>query len=218
MDKTSLIDKRFGRLIVKNFHDVVDKYISRWECVCDCGNTVVVRRTGLHNGTKSCGCARKGAQSKTMVFSPDEQSSYEIWYNMKRRCYDEKFDKYSYYGGDGVTVCERWLEPNGVGFRNFLEDMGKRPENMSLNRIRGAKVYSKENCEWTTMQMQSFDQRRSKNNKSGRTGVSWDKRRNNWVAYIDCFRRIHLGNFYILEDAIKAREEAEIKYYGWTKD
>ena len=52
------------------------------------------------------------------------------------------------------------------------------------------------------------------NNESGRRGVSKDKKTGKWKAYIK-FRGEHisLGYYSNLEDAIKARERAEEKYY-----
>jgi len=53
------------------------------------------------------------------------------------------------------------------------------------------------------------------NNTSGRTGVCWYKRYQTWASYIYVDKkRIHLGSFTDKEDAIQAREEAEIKYFG----
>lgn len=218
MDTTSLIGKRFGKLVVLSF-EKYEKYQSFWKCLCDCGKETIGSRSNLTSSTKtSCGCARKGAQKKTMVFSEKEAYTYETWHNMKRRCYDVNFTHYNYYGGAGVTVCERWLEPDGKGFRNFLEDMGERPEGMSLNRINSVNLYSKETCEWANKQSQAFDQKKRKNNTSGKTGVSWDKRRERWVATIDFNKPIYLGSFVNIEDAILAREAAEMKYHGFTKE
>lgn len=53
------------------------------------------------------------------------------------------------------------------------------------------------------------------NNKSGVTGVSLDKRTNFYRSYINYKgKRLELGMFHNKEDAIKARLEAENKYYG----
>lgn len=50
----------------------------------------------------------------------------------------------------------------------------------------------------------------SKNNKSGYTGVSWDNRQCKWVAQIGHnSKAICLGRYDKIEDAIKARKEAE---------
>lgn len=53
-----------------------------------------------------------------------------------------------------------------------------------------------------------------KNNTSGVTGVEWVKSAQRWRATI-CFKgkRRYLGKFEKLEDAIKARKEAEAKLH-----
>lgn len=55
----------------------------------------------------------------------------------------------------------------------------------------------------------------SKNNTSGVTGVYWDNSKDKWFAQIMVDRiNIHLGSFISFEKAVKARKEAEIKYFG----
>lgn len=58
----------------------------------------------------------------------------------------------------------------------------------------------------------------SENNTSGFKGVSFNKRRSKWEAYIYLHRRkIHLGFFDEFDDAIKVRQKADEKYYGdWS--
>ena len=52
-------------------------------------------------------------------------------------------------------------------------------------------------------------------NTSGVKGVSWNKKNQKWKAYISVNKlKIELGWFENKNDAIKARKEAEIKYYG----
>ena len=43
-------------------------------------------------------------------------------------------------------VCERWSGEDG--FRNFLADMGERPEGLSIERKDNQKGYSPDNCIW----------------------------------------------------------------------
>lgn len=54
----------------------------------------------------------------------------------------------------------------------------------------------------------------SNKNTSGHKGVYLNKKRNKWVAQIK-FRQKHyyLGSFYTIEEAIKARQRAEEKYF-----
>ncbi len=53
------------------------------------------------------------------------------------------------------------------------------------------------------------------NNTSGTIGVSWAKNRNKWETYIRVNgKRKNLGHYADIEDAIEARRQAEIKYFG----
>lgn len=52
------------------------------------------------------------------------------------------------------------------------------------------------------------------NNTSGVKGVSWNKEKEAWDAYIGIHRRrIRLGRYAKFEDAVKARRRAEEEYY-----
>ena len=53
-----------------------------------------------------------------------------------------------------------------------------------------------------------------KNNTSGHKGVSWNKYHNKWNAYINIHgKKINLGYYCNIDDAVKARSEAEEKYF-----
>lgn len=60
------------------------------------------------------------------------------------------------------------------------------------------------------------DKRRlNKNNSSGVRGVTFDKKRNKWVAQITFQRKnYYLGRYDTKEEAIAARKAGEEKYYG----
>lgn len=63
IDTTSLINKRFGRLVVIERDlsvEIGHGKESRWICQCDCGNKVSILGRSLTSGrTQSCGCLRK---------------------------------------------------------------------------------------------------------------------------------------------------------------
>lgn len=62
--KKDLTNKIFERLtVVKEAGQAKDKEFL-WECICSCGNTVIVRGNSLTSGnTKSCGCLQKDKAS-----------------------------------------------------------------------------------------------------------------------------------------------------------
>lgn len=81
---------------------------------------------------------------------------YRTWLGMKRRCNNPNAVDYSYYGGRGIKVCNRWLE----SFENFLIDMGEKPDKkLSLDRVDNDGNYEPRNCRWATHSEQMLNRR-----------------------------------------------------------
>ena len=214
----------FGRLIVRLDLGVINNESKTYkvrmvmaECLnCSSG----VKRQILANlksgRSKSCGCLQKEIASKMLrQHGKSHTSTYRIWLSMNRRCENENHVAYKNYGGRGITVCPRWKE----SFENFLEDMGERPANMQIDRINNNKGYFLENCRWATVSENNFNRRVQENNKSGKTGVFWDKKRNKWCAQIiKNSKNYFVGRFENFDEAVEARKQAEIQFFGHTKD
>lgn len=185
----------------------------RWNCICECGGSKILRSSALKSGSDNCGCGyKRGTHGHTV--NADHSPTFTSWHSMMQRCLNENHEAYKLYGAIGVGVQESWKD-----FINFLEDMGERPHGTTLNRINGAMIYSKETCEWATLSIQAYDQKKRITNKSGKTGVCWDKRLSKWEAYISVDKKkISLGFSEELQEAIELRKAAELKYYGWNKE
>lgn len=137
---------------------------------------------------------------------------YISWYSMKTRCYNTNREDYKNYGGRGISVCDKWLD----SFESFLNDMGFCPDGHSLDRINVEGDYEPSNCRWADRTTQCTNSRVRSDNKVGCKGVNWHSKERKWNARISVKgKRISLGSFKNLNDAIKARKEAEIKY--WNK-
>lgn len=239
IDSKEMLDKRFGRLTV--LKEVSARlYINKkgkeehqryWLCLCDCGVRKEVRQQHLRNGLiVSCGCYgrdKTSARERKLEGLPEgytrncDQKSWQfiIWKAMIDRCYNPENSGYINYGGRGVTVCDSWLKPFGEGLYNFSSDMGERPEGFDLDRLDNSLGYCPENCGWSDRTQQCRNRRRFKNNTSGRTGVYWTHKHGVWQAQVTVDKKtIYLGSFSCIDDAIKAREEGELKYYGFIKE
>ena len=133
-----------------------------------------------------------------------KEPELHIWRAMISRCYNEKDRKYKYYGGRGITVCDRWLK----SYKNFVKDVGKRPAaNLTIDRIDNDEGYKPGNVRWATHQEQMLN-KRILNNKSGAVGVRQHHNSKRWVAEIRINGQYHhLGSFGTFEEAKKAREE-----------
>lgn len=98
------------------------------------------------------------------------RTTYTIWYGMVLRCCDCSHESYESYGGRGITCYEEWLyspysqegRTKAVAFRNFLRDVGLRPnQNVSLDRRDANGHYVPDNVRWATAQVQARNKRQS---------------------------------------------------------
>lgn len=105
------------------------------------------------NGRGYLGCRRciKISRDRTKKKPTVE---YKTWSSMRDRCLNPNNPMYKWYGERGIKICQRW-----DSYHNFLEDMGKRPEGLSLDRRDNDGDYTPENCRWASAKQQSMNRR-----------------------------------------------------------
>lgn len=169
---------------------------------CSCGNIIEVRRDSVVSGnTKSCGHLKdlslidftgQKFGRLTAIKKVDGDKRYCYWL-CKCDCGNEKIVKISNLKNGIIKSCGCLLEEIlQKDISNKVKE--KYVENTNLNNISNTELRS--------------------DNKSGVTGVHWCNKRNKWVAQIVVQKKsIYLGQFSEKSKAIKARKDAEEKYF-----
>ena len=189
-----LTGQRFGKLVVKSMAGKDSNGQTMWNCVCDCGGTVVAPTGQLKAGyRRSCGCLsrppRKDWIGKTFgnltVTAYDGKRSGKHWWKCTCSC------------GNKVTVCQSNLMSGhtiSCGCQNTPFASRTLVDGTCVEVLRSA-------VERKTI---------AKNNSSGVRGVYQNKRSGRWCAQITFKGKTkYLGSYGTLLEAKIARERGE---------
>jgi hypothetical protein len=122
---------------------------------CECGGEITTKAVQVKLGhTRSCGCIRR-ENRRTHGFTGHPLA--DAWHGIIQRCTNPNAQSWHNYGGRGITVCDRWLDP--WLFAEDIERLGPRPVGYSLDRIDNEKGYFADNVRWADRRTQRTNQR-----------------------------------------------------------
>lgn len=205
---------------------------TQWLCECDCPDRtkIIVHADYLLNKTgseKSCGCVKRNRMithnkngHKENIFDTQSYSFGIGWTsNTNNEFYFdlEDYDKIKQY-------C--WNETiDDKGYRALVTNLPDEHKTIKMSIMLGFKNHDhinrnpldnrKENLRPATYSENCRNRGKRKDNTSGVTGVSFDKWKNKWVAYVTINKKLkYLGYFDNKYDAILSRLKAEKEFYG----
>lgn len=221
-----LTGQRFGRLIVLHRGPNDKTKHTRWYCKCDCGTECLVYKDVLLDGRQvSCGCYNKekskGTIKERQTNKYNLSGEYGIGYthNTNKEFYFdlEDYDKIKNYcwreDANGYIVANKQQRQTILLHRLVMNVIDKK---VDVDHIKHNLYDNRKNELRVTGHSDNLkNQKLNTSNTSGITGVHLLKKNKKWQSYITYNKkRIMLGEFKNFDDAVKARKEAEEKYFG----
>ena len=222
-----LTGKRFGRLtVIRKTNQRTNHGSIIWLCHCDCGNDDCYVSSGnLRSGnTNSCGCYNKQRIKETQTKQNrfDLSGDYGVGYTekgeefyfdledydkIKNNCWCITNEGYFISTERGNRTKFVYLSRTIMNVTDNTYDVDHINHNLADNR--------KSNLRIVTRTQNNMNRSLQSNNTSGVTGVCFDKKADKWCARITVNKQtFYLGWFTNFEDAVKARRDGELKYFG----
>ena len=146
-----------------------------------------------------------------------ESKSYGIGYTNKGEEFyfdKEDYDKikdYYWHIRNGYVISKNSSSKKIVHMHRLLLPTDKMVDHINHNKADNRKC----NLRPVTVAQNGYNRKISSHNTSGVNGVSYDNYYKKWRAYIGLGNKdIKLGFFKNFDDAVKARKEAEERYFG----
>lgn len=222
--REDLSGRRYGSLIViKQAEDgtVAGKNVPKWLCKCDCGNFKEILGDSLKRGkTISCGCKKGNKHYKSKNEYDIEDFEYGVLY-IKNQVIKFDIEDYETIKEYSWAICK--IKKNYSFIRGSKNGKVTILSRLVMNCDEGLQVdhinhdpfdNRKSNLRIVTVSQNNMNKDVRVDNTSGYTGVALSKTPGKYIANIKVNqKRIHLGTFSCIEDAIAARLNAEKKYF-----
>lgn len=136
---------------------------------------------------------------------------YQIWSQIKQRCFNKKHPKYRLYGKRGIDMDPRWR----ASYVTFIAEVGPRPrKGFTIERIDNSKGYWPGNVRWATPKEQNRNKRTNRVIKVNGQNVCVSQAAE--TAVMDRRRvRERLESGLTPDQAVSLPVEHGIKYYPW---
>lgn len=193
----NLIGKRFGKLVVMS--STTENGRKYWYCQCDCGNQKKARTDYLKNGkTTSCGCSKKslindltGQKFGRLTAISSSWKDNKTFWKCVCDCGENTEVRSDHLLNGSIKSCGCLHRENAI--KHLVEGRIKR-------RVFGVDA-------------QQLKQKLSSRNKSGYTGVFYNRYKNSWYATLG-IRNKHIAvKCENKDDAIRVRKELVEKYH-----
>jgi hypothetical protein len=160
MKLVDLTNKKFGKLTVIDRAPNKNNW-TMWNCVCECGNTLVCYSTHLiRNNTKSCGCSMITRGASHIQWTGCGEISGNIWSSIRRNGKSDSTTKRKVRKGrenlpfdiDIEYIWDLFLKQNRKcslsGVDIYFRGKSSRDITASLDRIDNSLGYIKGNVQW----------------------------------------------------------------------
>ena len=211
----------FGDLTI-----IIETSPNNYLCKCVCGNEIIKNKNYLlyaDNYIPSCGC-RKGKHTaqlnkiyKRKYCNYDLSNEYGIGFTTNKNTkflFDKedynKIKDFAWHISSEGYILTRDRDTHKIIKLHQLIMGGKYIDHINRDKSDNRKS----NLRFSNDLLNSHNRSTPSNNKSGCMGVSFHTKSNKWRATITVnHKHIELGEFKNIEDAIEARNIAELKYF-----
>lgn len=182
-----------------------------YNCLCDCGNYKIIRGDSVVSGhTKSCGNCPLNTYNLSNVHGVGyTQSNEKFHFSL------EDYDKIKPYNWH--QDAEGYIATTIDGRHTYMHRFLLNPKSSEEVDHKNRRKQDNRRCNLriATRYQNAANSSINKNNKSGVTGVYFDKDRDKWAVQITKNGTVYsLGRFDNKEDAIKTRLEKELELFG----